>query len=919
MNRITRPAAMMATLAAFTFAATSVEGSELPSSYGEVELLRDSWGVPNVFAKTDEGAMYGLGYATAQDRGFQMHYFLRMTQGRLSEVLGTVDKKKKSGAGQNNTVQHDRLMRAIGFGSAADEAARNLDPKTLGLLEAYSAGVNDYFANSAEREHYLFEQTGLEREPWKPADCLLSWWHLAQFFAKNGLRDRLNSSEPPVRPGRAGPKIDDDAAVVRREDVSEQWILKVNAWIKEMGMMPGEPKGPGTPDPKFSHAWVVGGKQTTTGSAVLVSDPQTPVWNPSMLYEFHIKGATFNVRGAGVPGSPVILIGFNQHVAWGMTALGADQADIFILKTDPDHPNQYQVDGQWLDMTCAEETISVKGADSESITVRKTIFGPIVSEFVWQNTEGHEIALSRIPIAETDRETIQGAFGMMRARSCDEFAAALPGWRFPTANCIFGDRKGNIGYWSLGALPVRSPLTGCDGGRAQDGSTRDGMWRGMIPYDILPHCINPQRGYLVSANHRSIQSFYSVPFGIMTGSAGDTDRGLRIKERVLTHLNEKGRFAPEDVLAIHYDSVNVWKREIVRLGYKIMKGSPRRLSDNSKRALRHLHSWHENGARTDMSVPGTELVNEMNVIFRGGVFGLVSKYGGGVSGLASFAKTVRARDIAKPDSTVPEDERVFVDTVLDQAWARTQSKYGSDSNLWHTLAVESLCRQTLGYMESLDGFPSLDHQFDVNVPLLTTIDGSTVLSQKAQSYTQFVPLHDVDQSLSILPIGSSDSPSNAYRFSTYGDWSRGRLHSAPLSHDAVSKIAVSQEVLGRKASPPRRPARRGPVRTQARQPRQQTEASKKPLPGKKPDDPTLEAAIRYLNRPERTEQEVKAKIKELRRHIANDQDLKAELVAGLELFTHLMRESLAGRLPIQYGTARTLELVEPLYQELKKD
>ena len=108
------------------------------------------------------------------------------------------------------------------------------------------------------------------------------------------------------------------------------------------------PRGPGDPDPKFSHAWVIGGKKTTTGSSVLVSDPQTPVWNPSMLYEFHVKGATFNTRGAGVAGSPVILIGFNQRVAWGMTALGADQADIFILKTDPNRPDQYQVDGKWV-------------------------------------------------------------------------------------------------------------------------------------------------------------------------------------------------------------------------------------------------------------------------------------------------------------------------------------------------------------------------------------------------------------------------------------------------------------------------------------------------------------------------------------------------------------------------------------------
>jgi penicillin amidase len=552
--------------------------------------------------------------------------------------------------------------------------------------------------------------------------------------------------------------------------------------------------------------------------------------------------------------------------------------------------------------------------------VRQTIIGPVVSQFVWQNPAGQEVALCRVPLAETDRDTIEGAVGMMRARSCNEFADALPGWRFPTANCVFGDDQGNIGYWSLGALPVRSTLTGSDGSHAQDGSTRKGMWRGMIPYDILPHCINPQRGYLVTANHRTIQSFYHVPFGNMTGSSGDTDRGLRIKERIAQHLDQGKDFTPQDVLDIHYDSVNVWKREIVRLGYKILDTDGEGLSANSKRALGHLQRWYKNGASTDLSVPGTELVNEMSVIFRGGVFGLVSQYGGGVSGLARFAKTVRARDAADPNGAVPDDERAFVDQVLDQAWRRTESKYGPDTTQWHAFAREALCHQTLGYMEGLDGFPSLDPQYDVRMPLLTTIDGATVLSQRAQSYTQFVPTHDPDQALTILPIGSSEDPRSVYRFSTFGDWSQGRLHPAPLSRGAVDKLAVSQENLGRQARRERqRVTTRGPARTRQAEARRPARPSRQPLPGKKPDDPTLEGAIRYLNRPERTEQEVRTKLQELRDYVADNSDLKSQLVAGLELFTHLMRESQAERLPIRYGTPETLRLVDEFYQQLKAE
>ena len=619
-------------------------------------------------------------------------------------------------------------------------------------------------------------------------------------------------------------------------------------------------------------------------------------------------------------GSPIILIGFNERVAWGVTALGADQADLFILKTDAEHPNQYLVDDQWLDMARREEVINVSGEDAVTMTVRETIFGPLVSDFVWQNPDGQEVALSRVPMVETDHETLVGALGMMRARSCEQFAAALPGWRFPTANCVFGDAEGNIGYWSLGALPVRSPLAGGDGGHAQDGSTRQGMWRGMIPYEMLPHCMNPKRGYLVTANHRTIQSFYRVPFGNMTGSAGDTDRGLRIKQRIQQHLEETGDFSPADVLAIQYDTVNVWKREIVRLGYKTQEENPAGLSDNAKQALRYLRHWYAQGAGTNMNVPGAELVNEMSVVFRGNVSALVGKYGGGVSGLALFAKSVRDRDAADPDGVVPDDERAFVDMVLDQAFRRTRTKYGLDSKLWHEYAKEALCGQKIGYMESLDGFPGLDSRYDVRLPLLTTVDGATILSQRAQAYTQFVTLHDPDQSKSILPIGSSDDPRSEFRFSTYGDWSRGRLNPAPLSRQAVGELAVSQQLLGRTDPPVRqRSATRQPNQPQRRGGPPRGRAPEVELPGDAPDDPTLEMAIRYLNRAERTEQEVAAKIEELEQYISGNANLKAELVAALERFTYVMRESQAGRIPIKYGTPQTLRLVDEFHRKLKSN
>jgi acyl-homoserine lactone acylase PvdQ len=161
------------------------------SPYGKTELLRDRWGVPHVFAETDAGAMYGLGWATAEDRAFQMYYHLRILQGRLAELIGDV----KVGAteqrpeGSNSALRSDVKMRVMGFYRSAQQVARHLDRPTLALLQAYSQGVNDYLAQHRGERLYLFDRLGLDPEPWTPADCIASWWRLGQFFAGDGLRD----------------------------------------------------------------------------------------------------------------------------------------------------------------------------------------------------------------------------------------------------------------------------------------------------------------------------------------------------------------------------------------------------------------------------------------------------------------------------------------------------------------------------------------------------------------------------------------------------------------------------------------------------------------------------------------------------------------------------------------------------------
>jgi penicillin amidase len=765
----------------------------VPAAYGKIEVLRDEWGIPHVFSETDAGAIYGLGYATAEERGFQMTYARRIMQGRLAETIG----RRTHASSRETACDLDRKMRTFGWRRAAERVASELDRETLDLLSAYSAGVNASFAvqRAEGRLHPLFGELGVVPEPWGPADCLLSWWHLAQFFATDGTRDLMAWRNASQRAGDAGGRgrqpppstaawVDDATAVVQRSDVSDEWLRQVEQFMSSSGGA-GASKATTVEGPKFSHAWVVGGTKTTTGAAVLVSDPQTPVRNPALWMEFHVSGKSVNARGVGVPGSPGLLIGFNRQVAWGLTALGADQADLFRLETDPGHPDRYRWNGEWRAMTVRTEEIIIRGERTESITIRETHLGPVVSEFAFRADGDPEVALKRVPICETGRETIQGVFAMMRAANVREFSEALDDWRFPSANCVYGDASGRIGFSVVGAIPVRPrSVTGGEGGAALRGIADADDWAGYVPGELLPRVVDPRTGYLLSANHRPIGVFYPLSLGISTGSMGDTMRSWRLRER----LEALDRFTPDAVLDVHYDTVNPARREIVGLGLHLRENGG--LSEAALSALKVLEPWYRAGASSDLRNAGAELATRISTFFRFVNTPLAAKHGGGESGLARFLKDAGRRMKESPQPTFADDERQFVDKVVSDAGQPETTGRGASPRGDLTSA-----RRSLGWFESLDGYGSLGRAGDLESPALTCVDGQTLHSQPTQSYTQWVPLHDTDSARTICPIGHSDRPESPYRTSTMGLWGEARLHPAPLSRPAVERIAKARVML----------------------------------------------------------------------------------------------------------------------------
>jgi penicillin G amidase len=380
---------------------------------------------------------------------------------------------------------------------------------------------------------------------------------------------------------------------------------------------------------------------------------------------------------------------------------------------------------------------------------------------------------------------------MMRARNGREFASGLAQWRFPTANCVYADKTGVIGYSAVGAIPVRSrSASDFDGRYATMGTGASNDWQGFVPHELLPQVTNPRDGVLFSANHRPAASFYTIPMGLSTGSMGDTIRSWRLREL----LQGTNKFTPEAVLEMHYDTVNPARRDIVRLGLHIRSGQGG-LSEDSLKALNVLEKWLEDGASSDLRKPGADLATRLSTFFRFVATPLAGKFGGGESGLARFLKDATARIAADRKAELEPDEVQFINGTLAAAWSggsgeRPAAASGRGQQRGPSAPM-------LGWFESLDGFGSLAPRNDLPSSPISCLDGQTIHCQSSQSYTQYVPLEDADRAQSICPIGRSDRPGSDYRTSTSVLWGQGKLHPAPLTRPAVEKITAQRRLLSR--------------------------------------------------------------------------------------------------------------------------
>ena len=530
-----------------------VEGLE-----GPVRIRRDRWGVPHIEGSSRDDLWFGQGFCHGQERLWQMDFYRRVARGRVSEMAGP------------EGLAVDRLMLTLGVRRTAEREEERLEPEQRRRLEVFCKGVNAAAA-SARALPFEMQLLRLEFEPWRPADMLslvkLLAFGLATNWEKELLRSDMTRALGPELAARLDPGYPAGNPIGTQEPWSGQGLAlaeQIDAVRRSIGL---------AVEASGSNNWAVSGDLSATGSPLIAGDPHISPSMPGIWFENSVRIGERFVRGASLPGIPGVFIGQNNDVCWTFSNVMGDTQDLFVERVDGD---RYFFAGEWRPLEILHEEIPVKGHDPEVLEVRATHHGPIVNGALGAD-EAEPLALRWLTLDEPALFT--GTYDLDRVESGPELVRHLEPHTTPAQNMIWADRHGSIGYKLIGRLPIRKG--GCPD-LPKPGWTGEFEWEGTIPYEELPEVVDPESGYLVTANNRIVGDDY--PHHI-TSDWLDGYRARRIEEL----LRESDEHDLEGFEAMQTDVLSIPGLEAARRLGRLQPDTQRESS-----ALERLRSWDGN-------------------------------------------------------------------------------------------------------------------------------------------------------------------------------------------------------------------------------------------------------------------------------------------------------------------------------------
>ncbi len=759
-----------------------------------VEVLRDTWGIPHIYAENTEDLFFAQGFVVAQDRMWQLEMWRRNGEGRLAEVLGP------------QYVTRDKFARLLAFRGNWDEEFQKYHPEGRQIFTSFAAGINACIEQALDEKKVPveFEILGFQPQPVWTAETVLTrmpGWTLSrnaisevrraveikQFgVAKvEELRPTVPEKKLVIPPGLDLNDITPNILDLTKDANNIRWTLKGDKLSAErLEQMTSE---------LGSNNWVIDGSKSTTGAPIIANDPHREVVNPALRYVVHLVAPGWNDIGATEPGLPGITIGHNDRIAWGFTILGMDQQDLYVEETDPQNPDRYLYKGQWQDMKVERELIHVKGGETQEFMAKFTRHGPVL----YEDTARHRAFALRWVGAEPGGAGYLGSLHVMQAQNWQQFKEAVAkAWYIPSHSLVYADVDGHIGYVGVARTPVRN---GWDGLMPVPGKDGKYEWAGYVPYDQLPQSLDTPQHFYNSSNNDVVPKIvpgYKIPLGYEYSAPYRYDRVAEV-------LAEKRKFSVEDVEKLQHDVVSLPARQLVPLLKHVKPATP-----EAKRAADLLLNWNLSLDRASAAAALYEFwVLEMTSL----------AYAPHVPAGMSFSQYDIQQVIGwmtKPDQaygasgaarTAARDTILL--TALDKAVADLKGRLGDNMSKWTWGAIH-----TADFVHPLATTDALKALFHID-PVPRGGDGYTVMATSSLSASNtaqvsgasFMFVFDVkdwDKSTGLSVPGNSDQPKGPHYADLIPYWGEGKYFPMAFSRAEVEANTTDRLVLQPLREPP---------------------------------------------------------------------------------------------------------------------
>lgn len=540
----------------------------------EVEIIRDQFGMPHIYAENDRDAAFALGYAMAQDRLFQMELIRRAVQGRLSEVMGP------------KTAEVDILFRTITSPLPLDSMYAELDEGIKEILSACSDGINFFLASHPERLPFEFSLLGFEPEPYRPAEQLAGLyfmaWALNFSFDSELTRLAVTRKVGPEMAGELffdyqaeGPRIAEaslDEPKRAEIEISDEQIFSLLGAVDHIRTLTGIQIG------GASNNWVIGPGKSKTGAPILANDMHLGLMIPGIWYEAAIHTPEKNVSGVVLPGVPLIIAGANDHIAWGFTNVMADDGDYYLERINPDDSSQYLYNEDWLDFDIIYDTLFASGDSVIPFEIWRTVHGPLINRIVELVGVATDPIAMRWSIYDAGSEA-EALFRLNGAENIHQIESAAALYKCPGQNWVYADDQGNIGFTAAVGIPRRENF---DGATVMPGWDGRSEWSGYVATDKQPHLRNPEKGFIATANNKHTGDDY--PY-VISNCYAPSDRIIRIEQL----LEASDLLDLDDMKNIQADDEIVFARSWVPRMVTALEGID--LSSVEKLALEEISMW----------------------------------------------------------------------------------------------------------------------------------------------------------------------------------------------------------------------------------------------------------------------------------------------------------------------------------------